>query len=475
MDLDHEHSVPYPIPDADYLAGVRRSIQENVKTRFQRFSLKSIQSIKEFEASHKKGFGLDNPHKYIEDPNAPPDKGKFVLITVFLFGLVQILPFAFFMTANEYWMYKFRNVSSESTDANDRTDMQKYFSSFTMLTITTPGLVCTFLAAVAGHKIKAELRIFSVLIVHSSILIFQSIFANINTDEWQRIFFGISLGSSFVMSCAMSLGGSGAMGLISKLPHKYMKAKLTGEGVSQVFSAVLRLLTIYIAPSATSSALLYFITGSCLMVGMTIVLFCATKTEFFRYFTRNAKAETKQQIRNYNDIKDVTLKIWPLLFLPLFDMIIPVGSITALVVSEYYGTDSVWGQTYFITVCTFLIPAICGLLGRAIFNGFDIELPLPLIYLVSISRAAILGSLLFFTNAKPRHHLPVLLSHDWEYSLLTGLKALSDGFMMNLTSIKTMRSVPPDRIELAMMISMFCFGGYAALTSPLGVVAVSLL
>ncbi|CAG9765014.1 unnamed protein product [Ceutorhynchus assimilis] len=475
MDLDHEHCVPYPIPDSDYLAGARRSIQENIKTRFLRISVKSLQNDKEFEASHEKSFGLDNPHKYIKDPNAPPDKGKFVLVTIFLFGLVHVLPFAFFMTANEYWMYKFRNVSSESTDANDRTTMQKYFSSLTFLIITTPGLVCTFLAALVGHKIKPETRIFSVLSIHSAIFIFQSIFANINTDEWQGIFFGISLGSALIMSCALSFGSSGSMGLISKLPPNYMKAQLLGEGVAHVFSAALRLLTIFISPSATGSALLYFITGSCLMIGMTIVLFCATKTEFFRYHTRSAKDDTKQQMKNYGDIKDVTMKIWPLLFPTLIDLLIPVGSITALVVSEYYGTDSVWGNTYFVTVCTFLIPALCSLLGRAIFNGFDLDLPVLVIYLLSILRAGTIGILFFFTNAKPRHHLPVLLTHDWEYALLIGLKFFSDGFLMNLTSIKIMKAVPPDRIELAMMISMFCFGGYATLTSPLGVAAVSVL
>lgn len=83
----------------------------------------------------------------------------------------------------------------------------------------------------------------------------------------------------------MSLGGSGAMGLISKLPPIYMKAHLVGEGVAGVFSSVLRLLTIVISPSTSDAAFLYFGTGSALMMFATIMFFFATKTHFFRFNT----------------------------------------------------------------------------------------------------------------------------------------------------------------------------------------------
>lgn len=39
--------------------------------------------------------------KFVKNPNAPDDRFYFILITISLFSLVQMLPFLFFSTANE--------------------------------------------------------------------------------------------------------------------------------------------------------------------------------------------------------------------------------------------------------------------------------------------------------------------------------------------------------------------------------------
>ncbi|ERL94980.1 hypothetical protein D910_12252 [Dendroctonus ponderosae] len=274
---------------------------------------------------------------------------------------------------------------------------------------------------------------------------------------------------------AMSLGGSGAMGLISKLPPIYMKAHLVGEGVAGVFSSLLRLLTIIISPSTSGAAFLYFGTGSALMIFTTIIFLFATKTKFFRYYTEGTKDEAKESLRNHKDIIDVLKIIWPLIILPLFGMLIPTTSIINLVVSQYNGTDNIWGDKYFVTICSYLVPALAGLFGRGLFNYLDIDLSVPLLYLFTITKDGLSGSLICLSNAKPRHNLTVIVNKDWEYALLTGAQAMSSGFFINLFMMKILRSVPPNRIELAMMITMFFLSLFSAITSPLGVLVVSLL
>ncbi|KAH1028264.1 hypothetical protein HUJ05_001638 [Dendroctonus ponderosae] len=453
MESDVGHTIPAP-GAAEYLAAARVSLTYRDK-------LASLDgTIQNKPTDSEKGnvsMGLQKG-KFVKNPNAPDDRFYFILITISLFSLVQMLPFLFFSTANEYWMYKFRNTTLDSKDANDRTTMQRYFSSLTTLTITTPGVICSFLAAIGGHKIKATTRVSCVLTVFSTVLVTQAIFVTINTD-----------------TCAMSLGGSGAMGLISKLPPIYMKAHLVGEGVAGVFSSLLRLLTIIISPSTSGAAFLYFGTGSALMIFTTIIFLFATKTKFFRYYTEGTKDEAKESLRNHKDIIDVLKIIWPLIILPLFGMLIPTTSIINLVVSQYNGTDNIWGDKYFVTICSYLVPALAGLFGRGLFNYLDIDLSVPLLYLFTITKDGLSGSLICLSNAKPRHNLTVIVNKDWEYALLTGAQAMSSGFFINLFMMKILRSVPPNRIELAMMITMFFLSLFSAITSPLGVLVVSLL
>ncbi|XP_050300000.1 equilibrative nucleoside transporter 3-like [Anthonomus grandis grandis] len=490
MDLDVEHTFPLPMPSKEYLVAARRSLQHdflpyprlskqrkgslhiNLDYYCEKKPTEDFQPCKEPPSSP---VGVFQNGKYIKDPNAPKDKNHFVLITIALFGLVHMLPFLFFMTANEYWMYKFRNVTHESSDANDRTYLQRYFSSLNSVTITTPGVICNFIAGIAGHKILATTRIFCVLAVHSTVLTLQAVFVMVNTDTWQVGFFVFVLLCQLMMSCAMSLGGSGSMGLVAKLPPLYLKAKLLGEGGAGVFSAVLRLASIMVTPSTEGAALMYFGIGSVLMIINMIVFYFATKTKFFRYYTQSAEEDVKENLRNFSDFLEVFKIIWPLILLNLFGMLVPISSLTNLVVSEYYGTSSIWGTKYFVTICTYLIPAITGLCGRALFNGMDYDMSLPVLYLLSLSKEIIFGVLFFLTNAKPRYHLPVIINRDWEYGILTGAQSFLSGFFMNLNMVKSMRMVPPNRIELGMMVTMFFMSVFAAATSPLGVLAVSLL
>lgn len=407
---------------------------------------------------------------FIDDPNAPKDKGHVVLLVICLFGLVHMLPMMFLMTANEYWMYKFRNVTLNTTDANERTYYQINLASFTKLTVTAPGVICNLIAAFSGHKIRAQTRVFAVLFIHSCVLIANTVFVQINTDSWQGGFFIVTLGLQLIMSMAMSLGGSGSMGLIAKLPPRYMKAQLMGEGGSGVFSALLRLVSIVTTPSTIAGALLYFITGSVLMVITSTAFYFATKTPFFKYYTRHAKEERKQKIRNLGDFKAVLKIQWPLILLSFLPMIFPTSSFTTLVVSEFNGTYNIWGSKYFVTVCTYLIPALCGLLGRGVFNYLDYDCSIPMLYVLSLSREAVFGALTVFSNALPRHHLPVLLKHDWQYGLMMAGNSLTSGFMMNLSMIKSLKMSPKDRIELSMMCNMFFMSIAMVITSPLGVV-----
>ncbi|XP_030759928.1 equilibrative nucleoside transporter 1-like [Sitophilus oryzae] len=424
-------------------------------------------------------FGKDqNIGKNIDSEisNEPNDRLYFVLVVVGLLGLVHMLPYTFFMTANEYWMYKFRNTTSNSTDANERTYLQTNFNSLNQLYTTVPTVLSNFLLAFVAHKIKAMTRIIFTLALHTSIFGTAAIFAKINTDSWQDPFYFISVVMLILLMSSISFGAAGQFGLFSRLPPVYIKAYLVGEGFAAMFNAIMRLISIVISPSPTGSALIYFVTGSALMFLSTILTVIAGRTRYFRYYNSNTKADKKEKVRDTKELFRVTKCVWHMIFLNALFIMAPLSSIYNLVVSENSNDpNNVWANRYFVTVCTFLIPSIANTFGRAIYSKIDWDCPIPIIYLIVTGFQAVSTTCIFFANAKPRHHLPVILTHDWQYSFAMATYAFLQGFIATLMSMKTIRLLPGNRVELGMLILTFFMSIAGAAFSPLGIYAVKIL
>ncbi|KAF7271302.1 hypothetical protein GWI33_015802 [Rhynchophorus ferrugineus] len=409
------------------------------------------------------------------DPNGPPDSRNIVRYIMFLMGIVHMLPLIFFMTANEYWMYKFRNVTSNSTDANDRTYLQANFSSLNHLITVGPSTAFSFMMMFVGHKVKAKSRIIVTLISHSAIFVLQTIFVKVNTDNWQIGFFALTVCFMLAISCSMSFSSTGNMTVISKFPDEYMKIYMVGEGISGLFTAILRLISIVCSPSVEGAAFIYFGTGTVIMTISAVLFQLVTYNEFFRYYTKDMKEDTQRRIPRLREFIEVAKYTWPLLLLMVISMLNPGMSISSLIVSEYYGTDSEWGNKYFITIVTYLLNSVCGIAGRLLFYVFEIDLSFTLIYITSLGREIIFTPLVFFCNAKPRHHLPIWFPHDWQYAIICGTQSFLNGYFGNITYLKNLRIVPPEKLELSWMVNMFIMKIVSIATSPIGVLAVSLL
>jgi equilibrative nucleoside transporter 1/2/3 len=112
----------------------------------------------------------------------PKDAYGMVYILFFLVGLVQVLPYTFFVTANDYWMYKFRNTSLEDADSSQRTVLQTQFSPGLTITLQLSTISFLFVSLFFGHKFSIKLRMFGPLIVVLTSYIIAAIFIHIDTD-----------------------------------------------------------------------------------------------------------------------------------------------------------------------------------------------------------------------------------------------------------------------------------------------------
>ncbi|XP_060524627.1 equilibrative nucleoside transporter 3-like isoform X2 [Cylas formicarius] len=402
--------------------------------------------------------------------NEPRDRFYFVQVVLFLLGTVSLLPMTFFTTATEYWMYKFRNTSLDADDPDHRTYLQANFASLQMFAVVYPMVITNFIAVFIGHKVKPKIRVIAFLCSICMVLATHTAFVKIDTDDWQVSFFIITMACQVFIS-----GGIGCVTLASYFPPHYTKTFLMGQGLGTLVTAVLRLISVTAAPSALGGGFIFFITGTVIMVLAQIMFIIATRSSFFRYYANATKEETKKKINSIRDIFKALKLIWKVVVLNSTLLLFPANAITNLVVSEEYDSETVWSKTYFVTVATYLIPAVCDIAGRALSNKFDKDFSWSFLFIAVTVRTSIIIPTIFFSNARPRNHTDVIFNHDWEYILIMAFHQCSLGFFMNAITLKNIRLVPKDKLDLSFSVSMLFLGGMAAITSPLGIILVSLL
>ena len=133
-----------------------------------------------------------------ERQSAPKDRYYFVYFVFVLVGITTLLPWNFFISLNNFWDYKFRNVSDDITVQKKNsslvpTELQKDFTSYLAISSTIPNAIFVIINALLGQRFSISKRLtYSLLMM---ILMFTAItaLAFINTDNWQRTFLGMLL------------------------------------------------------------------------------------------------------------------------------------------------------------------------------------------------------------------------------------------------------------------------------------------
>jgi hypothetical protein len=79
------------------------------------------------------------------------------------------------------------------------------------------------------------------------------------------------------------------------------------------------------------------------------------------------------------------------------------------------------------------------------------------------------------SNAQPRHHLPVLLPHDYQYIILIIVFHLSGGYLLSRCSYNITNLVTKEELKKAYHVNMICGGLQMAALSFVSIVSVKLL
>ncbi|KAJ8985307.1 hypothetical protein NQ317_007094 [Molorchus minor] len=388
--------------------------------------------------------------KTIDEGPSPKDTFYLVHILCLLFGLLHVLPLTFFITANDYWMYKFRDVSSDAVDLNNKTTLQTYFNSGTLIAQSTSMVIFMILSSAFAHLFKIRSRITLTLILVTGIFALFAIMIKINTDTWQTGFFALSLFSLASICGIMMVFNVSTVALVPKFPPKYMNTFLLGQGMTGVFNGCLQIICLAMGTSTETSALFYFGSGTALIFGLLILFVMTKHLAFYQYYIEKSPVETRKKMITKKEVNHVTKNIWVCLaiyIIGLITLVITHPSITGLVVSENYGSGYPWNWYHHSNGKWWLAFTVLRLVI------------IPFVYLC---------------NERPRNHLSVWFPHDWQYVIIIGVLSFTHGILFNVIYL-SIPNLEPEKEEAAFLILTTCVGITAGVASPFSLLGVRML
>ncbi|KAL1122166.1 hypothetical protein AAG570_003571 [Ranatra chinensis] len=420
----------------------------------------------------------------------PTDRYNIAYIIFYILGTIILLPWFFFITAEEYWMYKFRALSRNTTlTETGRSELQACFTSYMTIAATVPCTLFLIINPLINHRISLNLRMFGSLLTMFVLFIVTTVFVKVDTDSWQEDFFYLTLAIVVVLNIASAILQSAVFGVVGRFPSRYIAGAVSGQALGGIMAAVAEIVSLWVGASPVLSALVYFIMADVFIVmAMGSYAFLAT-TVFFKFYSKETPKHGSIQYEPVTTDKEAPIvrdisylgiikKIWVhgmslwFCFVVMFSV---YPSITVLIKSIHAGNQSEWHDVYFVPVVTFLLYSFCDYTGRLI-SGY-LQWPEKrswIIALMSILRIVFIP-LVMFCNAQPRHHLPVIIDSDWYYVAIIVAFGLSNGYLANITFINVPKIVSAHEQEVASSMLAAFLGVGIACGSGISLIFVKLL
>ncbi|XP_019866386.2 equilibrative nucleoside transporter 3-like [Aethina tumida] len=430
--------------------------------------------------TEKEGVFSVEKNGYVKPETKEYIKDKFFVVRILFFtmGLVHFVPLTFFTTANDYWMYKFRDTSQEEyNNTQNRTSLQSHFAAATTIATNVPLIIFVLLTTTYGHHVKAKLRVYVAIGLMLMCFVISTIFINLDTDSWQTWFYMLSLLLITIINSARAIYRISIFEIISKFPQVSVAWFLAGEGLAGIFNSILQIISLAIGTSTTTSALIYFISGCAVMLfAMVLYSFTERVTYYKHFIVPFAKPKCKKSV-GFKEFVENSKLIWSSIVIILFlyiAQLVTSPSITSLVKSEYAGSGP-WSDLYFVPVVTFLLNNVCDFLGRTISSKINKTLNGTLITIIMFLRMVIFVPFFMMCNAQPRHHLPVIFNHDYQYIIIVIVFGLSSGYFFNLAFMSIPSLVPKEETECAYHVLVIYVGIIGAAFSVLSFFSVDVI
>lgn len=392
--------------------------------------------------------------KVLDTAEQPRDKYNVVYILFYLFGVTSLVPWNFLITANDYWMYKFRDVTPRNvtmlTEVR-KTQFQAEFTSYLNVATAIPNLIFLILNSLYGHLVPMKNRLQGSLIIVTLAFFVTTALVQVDTDEWQNGFFIVTMVTVVIMTAASAVFIGGLVGIASRFSKEYMAAVVSGQSLGGIIAAIAQIISLAFKISPLHSALIYFVIADLMVISSLASYIMLYKIDFFTYHILRGCGGMATNRHREVSMLAIMKKIWVYAFsiFAVFAVSMAVyPAVTVLVESHPVTKGTDWNNIFFVPVVNYLI-FNCGDYSGRLVAGL-ILLPDNQWLIAGASVLRVVGvPVLMLCNAQPRRHLPVLFPWDWEYIAVMVVFAFTNGYLTNIVMINATRVVEMHEREKA--------------------------
>ncbi|KAB1270965.1 Equilibrative nucleoside transporter 3 [Camelus dromedarius] len=272
---------------------------------------------------------LDRPPPGLQRPK---DRFHGAYIIFFSLGIGSLLPWNFFITAREYWIFKLSNCSGPATGeepkgsdilaepahglascstleaqvsslvlpldsgpgfqavitstASSLLCLQNYFESYLAVASTVPSVLCLVVNFLLVNRVPIHVRVLASLTVMLAIFVVMTVLVKVDTSSWTHSFFAVTIICMAILSGTSIIFSSSVFGMTGSFPMRNSQALISGGAMGGTVSAVASLLDLAASSDVTDSALAFFLTADvflALCVGLYLLL---PRLEYARYYMR---------------------------------------------------------------------------------------------------------------------------------------------------------------------------------------------
>ncbi|CAG9785420.1 unnamed protein product [Diatraea saccharalis] len=384
--------------------------------------------------------------KVLDTSEQPRDKYKIVYILFYLFGITSLVPWNFLITANDYWMYKFRDVNPKNitmfTEVR-KSQFQAEFTSYLNVATAIPNLIFLILNSLYGHLVSMKSRLQGSLFIVTVAFLVTTALVQVDTDDWQNGFFIITMVTVVVMTAASAVFIGGLVGIASRFSKEYMAAVISGQSLGGILAAIAQIISLAFKISPLHSALIYFVIADIMVITSLISYAMLYKIDFFTYNILRGSGGIAANRHREVSMTAILKKIWVYAFsiFAVFAVSMAVyPAVTVLVESHPVTKGTDWNNIFFVPVVNYLI-FNCGDYSGRLVAGLILR-PDNQWVIAAASILRVVGiPMLMLCNAQPRKHLPVVFLWDWEYIIIMIVFAFTNGYLTNIVMINSTRVV----------------------------------
>ncbi|XP_022673486.1 equilibrative nucleoside transporter 1-like isoform X2 [Varroa destructor] len=416
---------------------------------------------------------------------APNDPYGFVTFTVFLLGIGSLLPWNFFITATDYWNYKFRNPDLPK-NSTETTALQKSFSSYLAIASKLPFILFLVVNTMIVEKIRCALRIGYCLAGCIILFIVTATLVKVNTDHYQKEFLAATLITVVLINVAGGFLQGGGTGMAGTFPAKYMTVNVLGQAVGGVFATLCQLACLLHDTSPTDAAFLYFSIATVVLVFTLMCFLLLVNMKFYDYYINGdsvaspSSSEPKVQSKPSTPLWTIFKSGWKfhVSTISIFWVTLAVfPAVTALIRSSNADSGSALTTTLFVPLACFVTFNFTDLFGRLLARFLPISSTNANWLLMMAVGRVVFVPLLIVCNVAPTSRVltNVIFQHDWQYIIIMVLFGLSNGYITTLALTYASKCCAEEYQEVAGSLAALFLGLGLALGSVTSYLTIQLL